>query len=182
MPGPGILDLGVIERHRAAIRLGAFTPECLVRPATRWPEAMVGSPHVVRCRGELGRLEVGRPRLQVVQEATHEETIEENGVTIRLAAEGEFPGGLLEALREDLEVVREDPGEDLVARREAQELMVACLVALDVKIGSWMCWRPSVRSRDNKSITFGTVVMVIAKHVSRLAGISPRSLLRVDRF
>ena len=50
-------------------------------------------------------------------------------VSTRLAAEGESPGGLPGALREDPEEAREGLGEDLVVRREALEALAACRVA-----------------------------------------------------
>jgi hypothetical protein len=71
-----------------------------------------------------------------VQEAIHEEMTEVNEVSTRLAAEGESPGGLPEALREDPEEAREGLGEDLVVRREALGPLVVRRVVLGTKIGS----------------------------------------------
>ena len=94
----------------------------------------------------------------------------------------EPPGGLPEALREDLEEAREGPGEDLVIRREVLGPLVVCQVVLGARIGSWTCWRLSARHRGSRLTTSGTGEMVIAKLVSRSAGIFPRSPLRVDQF
>ena len=130
----------------------------------------------------MDRLWADHPRLQVAQETIHGMRIDVNDVLTRLAVEGETPGGFLQALREDLEEVREGQGEDLATRQEALGPLVVCQVALVVRIGSWTCWKLSARHRGSKLTTSGTGVMVTAKLVSRSAGISPRSPLRVDQF